>query len=215
MSLDDEDELIGKDTGDVPKIDSGEYCNAKKTDRDDDGESFFAGYCNSKAGAGTDHLGEGRCRWHAGCSTGAPNSNQNSATHSLKADPHHYYRSLSDDEQAYIGEVASAIEERVEEFPREVDWMDRVLARRIAIELHIVAKATGYLESEGILQTVETAHGSRERKAALLAEVRRRDRDIFKMLEKIGVLDDPIPGSPEAVSGWRNFLEDAEDPDFS
>lgn len=87
--------------------------------------------------------------------------------------------------------------------------MDRVLARRIAIELHIVAEATDYVESEGIIQTVETGHGTRERKAALLGEVRRRDRDIFKMLKQIGVLDDPVPGSPESLSSWRDFLDDA------
>ena len=42
----------------LPMKDAAEYCNARKTDGD--------GYCKHEAGWGTDHPGEGRCKFHGG-----------------------------------------------------------------------------------------------------------------------------------------------------
>lgn len=43
---------------DLPPKDADEYCNARKTDG--------SGYCGHTAGWGTDHTGEGRCKYHGG-----------------------------------------------------------------------------------------------------------------------------------------------------
>jgi len=191
MSLEEEDEFLGEESHRVPTVDPGEYCNGKKTKRDDDGTTIFAGYCNAKAGKGTDHLGQGRCKHHGGCSTGAPEGNQNAQTHALNADPFNYYQSLPYEQKEYVRAIAATIEDRIRTNTGTVDYLDRIIARRIAIELHIVSKASDYVMNvSGLTETIVTGHGSHEKKATLLGEVRKRDKAIFKMLKKLGVLDD-------------------------
>jgi len=62
-----EEELVGKPTDEVPTIEPDDDCNGKKWEKEGD-ETVFVGYCNNRAGKGTDHLGEGRCKHHAGSS---------------------------------------------------------------------------------------------------------------------------------------------------
>lgn len=62
-----EEEYIGMPTEEVPRKPPGEDCNGKKVDKGPD-PTEFRGYCNNPAGKGTDHLGEGRCKNHAGAS---------------------------------------------------------------------------------------------------------------------------------------------------
>lgn len=109
-------------------------------------------------------------------STGAPEGNQHAQTHALNADPHHYHQSLPSEEKEYVRDVAASIEDRIRRNTGDVDYLDRVMARRIAIELHIVSKATDYVENvSGLTETIFTGHGSHEKKAALLGEIRKRD----------------------------------------
>lgn len=206
MKQQDESAFIGLPTDQVPKKDPDDYCNAKKTKRDDEGNSVFAGYCRAQAGKGTDHFGEGRCKHHGGAikGGGAPDGNQNRATHALYSDPQHYYRSLSSEEKAFIHEMSQAICRRLREQRDKIDSMDWIMARRIAIELHIVAKANHHVEEIGLTQTIRTEFGSRETSGALLEEIRKRDRAIFRMLDKLGVLDNPrVEDMPE----WQETVE--------
>lgn len=110
--------------------------------------------------------------------------------------PHHYFQSLPDDEQEFIREVALSIEERLRA-QEELDHLDRVLARRVGVELHIVSRATDYIRSEDLIREVGTV----ERDQALLDEVRRRDRSIVEMLKGLGVLE------IDDVDIWRELLE--------
>jgi hypothetical protein len=57
----DETELAGQPLDEVPKQNPSQDCNARKSSN-----GIFEGYCDARAGAGTDHLGEGRCTWHGG-----------------------------------------------------------------------------------------------------------------------------------------------------
>ncbi|WP_114576699.1 hypothetical protein [Saliphagus sp. LR7] len=73
----DVDELIGQPSSEVPSRDpTDENCNGKRTEKRDDCETVFVGYCKSWPGRGTDHVGEGRCKNHGG-NAGAPEGNQN------------------------------------------------------------------------------------------------------------------------------------------
>ncbi len=212
MSLEDEDGLIGEKMGDVPTVDPGEYCNGKtkmKDDasvvRDDDGDALFGGYCSMGAGLGTDHLGEGRCMYHGGCSTGAPEANQNRTTHGLNADPDHYYESLDEEEQAFVDGISETILNRHRARYGDIDSLDDELAHRVAVKLHIVSKASDYVENEsGLVQTIS----GREESAALLDELRQYDMSIFDDLEKLGVLSEP--DEAERLESWRGFVEDGE-----
>lgn len=202
----DEEQFIGEEVEAAPKLEPGYHCNARSFERIDDGPNRLTGYCSMRAGWGTDHVGEGRCRLHGGAIVGggAPKGNQNPATHSLDADPHHHYHSLEPDEQAFIREVALAIEDRFRRLGDGIDSLDRVLARRVAVELHIVSKASDYIQNEsGLIQQ----RGNITRKAALLGEVRKRDRDIVQMLREMRVLEFPEPESPDPLDAWRGFIE--------
>jgi len=211
MSLDQETQFIGEESHLVPTVEPGEHCNAKKVRRNDDGKLVFDGYCNAEAGKGTDHLGNGRCKHHGG-KAGAPAGNQNAQRHALTADPHHYHESLPAEEKEYVQDVSAAIEDRIRANTGDVDYLDRIMARRIAIELHIVSKASDYVENvSGLTETITTEHGSREKKAALLSEIRQRDKDIIGMLKSLGVLDDPESQKVDAMEKWRAFIEQGDD----
>jgi len=210
MTGDDEDEYLGREIDAVPKVEPDEECNGRKTERTEDGDRLFAGYCSLPAGWGVVEGGEDgrRCKLHGGvASGGAPESNQNAAKHGLDADPHHYYRSLSPEQQQYIEVLATTIEDRVRENTGRVDHMDMVLARQIAIQLHISTKASKYVEEESGL--VQEVRGRREA-APLLEEVRKYDNSIFQNLKELGVLDDPESAKADSVESWRQFLEDGE-----
>lgn len=81
------------------------------------------GYCAQTAGMGTDHLGEGHCKYHGGCApggardgAGAPDGNTNSVTHGLYAEKNKFYQNVMDDDlrslcddifEGYVEEYAS------------------------------------------------------------------------------------------------------------
>lgn len=207
MSLPQEEHFIGKESSSVPTVEPDEYCNGKKVDRTDAGETVFTGYCRNPAGKGTGHLGEGRCKYHGGCSTGAPGGNQNRTTHALNADPENYYESLNPEQKEFIRDVSATIEDRVRENTGDVDHLDRRLAKRIAIELHIVSKASDYvINVSGLVDTITTEQAGKERKTALLEEVRKRDRTIVEMLRDLGVLDEPKLEKSVLLERWGEEL---------
>lgn len=221
MSLQNEEQLIGRPSHEVPKVDPGEYCNAKKVEdkeNPDDGSTLtvFKGYCNNKAGFKTDHVGSGRCKYHGGTigqsNPGAPKHNQNAAKHSLDADPHHYAESLPPEEETFVEQAASTLLDRIaKNHGRDPDFMDEVLAQRVAIKLHMVAEASDYVSNvSGLIQVVQTEHGSHEEKAPLLEEIRRFDNSIIKNLKSLGVLDDPETQKADAVKEWRQYLESGQ-----
>ena len=202
MSLEDEGEMIGERSESVPTVDPGYRCNGKRINRDDDGTVRFIGYCSQRAGHGTDHLGEGRCKFHGG-NAGAPSGNRNGATHGLRSDPESYYESLEPERQAEIERTTEAILERLRAKYDDRDRIDRELAHRVAIKLDIVEQASVYIQEEGLIQVIETAHSSKETRNTLLAQLRRYDKSIIDDLSKLGVFDDQT----EKVDQWREFIE--------
>jgi len=172
-----------------------EICGATK--RNDSGEP-----CSLPAGWGTNHVGEGRCKLHGGASTGAPKNNQNRIKHGLYSDPDKYYESLSSEEASWVDEMAQTIRNRTQEnrTNSELDKVDRELAHRIAVELHILSRAEGYIEENGLLKQVY----QEDRSTELVEEVRRYGDAIFDNLAELGVFDHSKTITTE---GWRDFLE--------
>jgi len=211
MTVEDEAQYLGQEFDAAPKVGPDKECNGKKAERTEDGERVFAGYCSLRAGWGVVEGGEDgrRCKLHGGVpSGGAPASNQNAAKHGLNADPHHYYQSLSSEEQEFIEELASTIENRVRKNTEMVDHTDRILARQVAIQLHISSKASSYVGKEsGLAQEVR----GRSEAAPLLEEVRQYDNSIFQSLRKLGVLDDSDSAKADKMESWRCFIENGRD----
>jgi|APHM01.1.fsa_nt_gi hypothetical protein len=64
--------------------------------------------CQQKAGWGTDHVGEGRCKFHGGASDGAPEGNDNALTHGGHSTD--LPDDLEDHEREFVEQFMSAIE---------------------------------------------------------------------------------------------------------
>lgn len=210
MTTHDEDEYLGQEFDRVPKVDPGVECNGKKMERTDDGERLFDGYCSLPAGWGAVEGGEEgrRCKLHGGTpSGGAPENNQNATKHALGSDPHHYYQSLPPEGKEFVRQLATTIENRVQRKTGTLDYMDRTLARQVAIQLHIATRATSYVGNEsGLLQEVR----GKEEAAPLLEEVRQYVNSIFGNLKKLDVLDDANRSDTDSVQSWRNFMEEGD-----
>ena len=219
----DEDEYKGMEAHLVPEVPPGpnpntsyDACNARKTEQVDVDQppssqrTLFKGWCKASCGAGTDHEGQGRCKWHGG-NAGAPANNQNAQKHALSVDPHHYEQSLDVSERGFLSDIEDAIERRMMKQKDEVDFLDRVMARRVAIELHIVGKASSYVQNEsGLVQIITGENGTEEKTAALLDDIRKRDKDIIGMLKSLGVLEDPESQKADALNEWRNFVSEGD-----
>lgn len=199
-----EDELIGEHKDDVPKLPFGRLCNAMKTEN---GTGKFLGYCRAFSGQGTDQ-DDGRCKNHFGGSkVGAPEHNQHNRTHGMSADPMHYAESLDEEEQAWVQDMTATICDRVRANTGNVDPLDRTLARRLAIRLHIASRASEYVRDNGMIETIWTDEGRQDVRNRLLEELRQFDKDIVNDLKKIGVLDDPESQKADALAEWKSYVE--------
>lgn len=216
MTLEDEEKFIGEEMHLVPKIDPGEKCNARTStyiSHEDRGNiKVFDGYCKNKAGTGTDHLGEGRCKHHGGSTPkgkgGAAKHNQNAATNHLRSDPHHYAENLDPAEEDWVRSTTAAILDRVRKIQgREPDFLDRVLAKRIAINFHILGKATQYTQDEIVQVILHEDGSSHEEPGALVEEVRRYSNSIFRNLRDMGVLEFEADESESEASQWKTFIK--------
>lgn len=165
--------------------------------------------CGHPAGWGTDN-DTGPCKFHGGASDGAPENNGNAEKHALSADPKKYHERQSDEDQAWIFELSETILDRIRRVRGDIDPLDRVLARRIAIKLHIAAKASEYVDETGIVQEVFVEDGgyTKEIPNGIVQELRQYDREILNELKKLGLVDDPESSKAEAAEGLIAVLSE-------
>lgn len=205
-----EEEYLGEEFDQAPKVEPNDECNGRQMRRTDEGDRLFDGYCSLPAGWGVVEGGEEgrRCKLHGGTpSGGAPVNNQNATKHGLKADPHHYYQSLPPEGKAYVERLAESVEDRIQEEKGSLDYMDRLLSRQVAIQLHIASRASSYIKEEsGLSQEVN----EREESAPLIEEARQYVDAIFRDLNSLGVFDDTSESDSEDADSWRGFIEDGE-----
>lgn len=194
------EELRGTEKSDVPEIPPGELCNCRKFT-----EGEFTGYCNCWAGKGCD-TADGRCKNHGGLSPGAPKNNGNAQTHALTADPKMYHKRLDEEEKGWVYEMTEVICDRLRSQKGGLDPLDRTLARRVCIKLHIAAHASEYVADEGLFERVWTEDGQMEVPNRLLEELRRFDSEIVSELKSLGVLDDPDSQKADALSEWKAYV---------
>lgn len=196
---------IGDPVEEVPTIDPDDTCNGKRSS----GAGEFEGYCDRPAGEGTNHEGTGRCAECAGNSTGPKTeagklaSRQNGTKHNLTADPESYAETLdSEEERNFVYDVAHAVEQRIHENTGDLDFLDEVLARRIAIQLHIAMKASGYFGQQGLFERIQTDDGQIEVPNRMLEHIRQYDKDLVNNLEKIGATKSK-DADIDALTLWR------------
>lgn len=199
---------IGDPVSEVPTVEPDEHCNGKTFDA----EQKFEGYCDNDAGEGTDHPGEGRCAKHGGNSTGPKTeagklrSKSNGTKHGLTADPYAYHKTLDDPEQErFVIEAAAAIEDRIRENTGEVDFLDEIMARRVAVMIHIASRASEHVAEEDIFERIFTADGQIEVSNRMLEEIRQYNKDIARILDDIGATKES-GAKMDALEAWRSNL---------
>lgn len=152
--------------------------------------------------------GEDKCRMHLGKRGDSHDNNGHAEKHALTADPRKYHARQPDAEKEWIRDLSAVIEDRIRRVRGGVDPLDRVLARRIAIKLHIVAKATEYVDDTGIVQEIFVEDGgyTKEIPNAIVSELRQYDREILNELQKLGLVDDPESQTADAFEGVISIL---------
>lgn len=204
----DEEFYQGLPRDEVPKLPANRLCNAQKFEENDDGEKIFVKYCDQWAGYGTDSS-EGRCNQHGGKDYRIEqiDAEEDVVLTALEHKPDEYMDRASQEEEEFIRDLNATICDRVRKLKGEVDPLDRVLAKRIAIRLNIAAEASEYLQRKGLVQEIMTEGGKLDQNSALISELRKYDRSVMQDLKDLGVLNDPESKKADAMSEWRAFLD--------
>jgi len=86
--------------------------------------------CQQKAGWGTDHVGEGRCKLHGGASTGAPKRNKNA----VKTGEYEtiWLDTLSEEERELVGKVKDKVVDLIDDDIKLMEIRIRRMMQRIA-----------------------------------------------------------------------------------
>lgn len=178
-------------------------CNATARD---------GGYCALVAGHGTDHVGEGRCKFHGGASSGAPKGNVNAQKHAIYTQRSNYYNNLPAEQKAWVDELVNSMMEDAERwglFTRD-NFYKFKMVREIAIDMHKKRRGNDYIAEEGIVQenVVTDENGDPlMRDGELVTETDenpvnlaydRLDRTTTRKLKELGFLDDPESKKAEA-----------------
>lgn len=174
-------------------------CNASPTQ---DG-----GYCALTAGYDTDHLGEGKCKYHGGRG-GAPNGNTNGEKHGIYTQRSTYYQNLSGEEKAWVDAL---VESMLGDAPFTKDNFQKFqMLREIGIDMHKKRQGNDYTAEEGLVQenVVRDDEGDPiMRDGELVTETEenpvnlaydRLDRTMTSKMKKLGLLSSPEDKKAEA-----------------
>jgi len=112
--------------------------------------------CKLAAGYGTDHLGEGRCKYHGGCNTGPKPENMKKNKNSVKTGEYEtlWYDTLDDNEKQKLEEMTTSILEQLDhEIKLTNIRIGRMMGRieNLKEKEEIVTKTTEqtFIDSEG------------------------------------------------------------------
>ncbi len=192
------------------------------------GEKVFAGYCGSAAGKETDHLGEGRCKFHGGNNSGdngqgGSEDNTNAVTHGAYADENSYYQNVLDESlQEFVDDVFEDYYERYEELhgepllgiEAELFRISVTHAKDIGLERWANGKPEG-LKSGHPLVDQETRYTENGRefhkyKESIVQTAQKRlSNDRRQWLKDLGLLEDPESQKADAVGDLASII--AED----
>lgn len=180
--------------------------------------------CSLSKGWGTDHKGEGRCKFHGGLSTGAPKGNDNAATHRLNSNPSLLYENLDESRQDIVDELRDSIVEQLADRWGGLEAVPAThirQARRIAMNL---LKVTVLSEEWQAKQAEESGNPLMERETRTSDEGHEFEVDIPSKVESIagdlsrenrmwlkdmGILGSPEEQQADAASEVAAAWEDA------
>jgi hypothetical protein len=167
--------------------------------------------CALRAGWGTDHVGEGRCKLHGGAGRdrrGAPEDNGNAETHGLTADRDKWFDRHRED----AGDLVRAlVASYVEDAPfgwEQTAKVDQLC--EIAIDQARLRHSNQFLDEFLTEQTVSVTENGQEI-TELEENPAHMPRDRIKrtnarILKELGVLDDPKSASAAATMTLAEVL---------
>ncbi len=187
--------------------------------------------CSLSAGWGTDHNGEGRCKFHGGATSGgaregagAPKGNDNAATHRLNSNPSLLYENLEESRQDIVDELRDSIVDQLAERWGGLESVPAThvrQARRIAMNM---LKVTVLAEEWQAKQAEESGNPLMERETRTSEQGHEFDVDVPSKVESIagdlsrenrmwlkdmGILGSPEEQQADAASEVAAAWEDA------
>lgn len=187
-------------------------CNARVKQIPEDWDVDEA-YCANKAGFRTDHVGDGRCYLHGGCSVSANQGNTYNEKHGLYTQRSTYYEKRSDEERNWIDGVVESILDDIPGGDTDPSYYKLKMIRNIAIDMHKVERANDYIDEIGVVhkdKTIGYTDDGRplkeDQENPLNIAYDRLSRDITRRLEKLGALDSPDAQQADAQQNIANEL---------
>ncbi|RDZ53132.1 hypothetical protein C5C07_15465 [Haloferax sp. Atlit-4N] len=194
------------------------------------------GYCAQTAGMGTDHLGEGHCKYHGGAApggaregSGAPDDNTNAVTHGAYADHNRFYQKVLDDSlrdlvDDIFDDYLSDYEDRHGEPPlgHEMELFRISVAHVKDVVLDNWAETrpddldSGHplVDKETQIKTTQDGRAlkqQRYRESVVLAAQGKLSRDRRQWLKDLGLLEDPDSQQAQAMGTLVTALTGGDD----
>jgi|APHM01.1.fsa_nt_gi hypothetical protein len=169
------------------------------------------GYCANRAGFRTDHVGDGKCYLHGGCSRSANKGNNHAEKHGLYADRQNYYKNRSTQEQYWIDSV---VESLLDDAPFSADNFAKMqMLRNIAIDMHKMQNANDFIDKAGLVQedkVVGYADNGKpikeDQENPINVTYDRLNRTMTRQMKELGILDDPESQKAEQTGNLANEL---------
>lgn len=222
----DEEELVGEPLEDVPKISPDAKCRGRRTEGPE-GEKVFAGYCGARAGKETNHLGEGRCKFHGGNNSGengqgATEGNMNAVTHGAYAEENAYYQDVLDEAlQEFVDDVFEDYLERYRELhgdpplgiEAELFRVSVTHAKDIGLDRWASERPadldSGHPLVDREIRYTEDGHEFHKYKESVVQTAQKRlSTDRRQWLKDLGLLEDPESQKADAVGDLAAIIAD-------
>lgn len=185
-----------------------ENCGAENRDGDP---------CALSAGWGTDHVGEGRCKFHGGAASGgaregsgAPENNGNAETHGLTSDAETWFERHRDDVEDDVREMVDDWMQ-LAPFGWEITGHVRLLTNAAINECQI-EHGDRYIKERGeiVQEMVPVGEGAIQKDGENPAFLykSRLQKDTLRILNKLGILDSPEQQQADATQSLVDILSE-------
>lgn len=191
-------------------------CGARVSERSDG-----SGYCELPKGYDTDHLGEGRCKYHGGRGGSFEAGNNAAETHALYSQRTNYYNNREPQERAWID---SLVESMMEDAPFTRDNFQKFqMVREVAIDMHKKRRSNDYIAENGIVdeQVVRDDEGNPiVRDGELVTETEenpvhlmydRLDRTMTKKMKELGIMEDEQAQATQNIASELAALREEQE----
>jgi hypothetical protein len=115
------------------------------------------------------------------------------------------HEDLEPEARDFVLTASRSVLERIRENTGGVDYVDRILARRVAVMLYISVQASEHFATEGLIERVRTPDGTFEVENRMLTHIRQYNKDLVRILRDIGATKE-TDAQLDALAVWRQDL---------